>query len=230
MTPALQDTKVERGAESTPPSATTTSAAGGTLGERLASREVRLLAKRVHTTTCPHCARRSGEVSAVVRTAGRLRNPSRFAAVAVLSSLAVISLIASFPLLLLLMWHQERALPLEVRLCRECEERLRRAEQLTRIAYCVAGALPLVTFIAVAVVADVYALRLQILPFAALELTVLVAAVVAVVVIRRLRRRTLPFVSDFDGSAWRIELPAAWDAVLSTEAAALLDDNGAAVP
>lgn len=203
-------------------SATLTSAAAGSVTAFEPS-EARLLSKHLPTDTCPHCARRSGEVSTVVRSAGTLKNPGRLVAVALLSSLAVISLVAAFPLLLMYVRHNERAVPLEVRVCHACDARLRREHKRTLLGYRVAGALPPVALFGLAAFAASFPFAEPIVPIILGESALLALATVGVMFIRRRQRRRLPFVTGFDGKAWTVELPASWRSVLSGEAARLLD-------
>lgn len=192
----------------------------------MGSGELRLLAKELPTTTCPHCARRGGELSASVRAGGRLRRPGRLVAMTLLSSVFLISIIPCFPLLLLWAWHDERSVALGVHLCRRCAGRLQWGDRLTRYAYYAVGLLPVVGFMGGAVYASVSGRFFSLVEFLALELTLFAISLVGVAVLRRERRRRLPWVLDFDGHVWRIKLPAAWHTVLVDEAPELVEDAG----
>lgn len=210
-----------------PPRPPTAPVAAGSLEAHAQGREVRLLWRQLPTDTCPHCARRSGAVTSRVHSAGRLKSPKAFAATALLSSSLVISLIPAFPLLVSFVRHNERAVPFDVRLCHECDRALRLGNRLTRLGYQVSGALPLGVFFGGGLLAVLRDTPLSLAAFALAELTALVVATLGVVFIRRQRRRCLPFVRDFDGRVWRVELPAAWRQVLTTEAAASIDSDEA---
>lgn len=192
----------------------------------MGSGELCLLAKKLPTTTCPHCARREGEVPASVRAGGRLRRPGRLVAMTLLSSVFLISIIPCFPLLLLWAWHDESSVGLEVHLCRRCAGRLQWGDRLTRYAYYAVGLLPVVGFMGGAVYASASDRFFSLVEFLALELTLFAISLVGVAVLRRERRRRLPWVLDFDGHVWRTKLPAAWHTVLVDEAAKLVKDAG----
>lgn len=202
--------------------ATLTSAAASSL-TRLEPSEARLLSKHIPTDTCPHCARRSGEVTAIVRSAGTLKHPGRLIAITLLSSLVVVSLIPAFPLLLMYVWHNERGVPLEVRVCRECDARLRREHKRALLGYRIAGALPVLGLFGVGAVGALFPSVQPIVALALGEAALLAIATVGVALIRRRQRRRLPFVTDFDGKAWTVQLPASWRTVLEAEAPRLLD-------
>ena len=153
-----------------------------------------------------------------MRSAGRLKNPWIFTAVALLGASLGITLIPTFPLLLLYVRHNERAVPLEVRLCRACEQELHVTERRTRRAYLAASALPPAVFLAFGLASLFGGPPASLQAFLAAELSSLVVATLGIVAVRRRERRERPYVLDFDGTAWRVELPATWAEALRSDA------------